>query len=200
MPPKPKYTREEIIETALNIVREKGKDALSARSLAKALGTSSAPIFTAFENMEEVQDEVIKSAKAIYAQYVKDGLNNTPAFKGAGMQYILFAKNEPELFQLLFMSKTDEPDLSHFMPNTDENAPIILSAVESNYKLNEKQARNIYNHMAVYTYGIAVLFAKKICMFSMEEISGMLTEVFTALMKNTLLSSENQTSDKEVLK
>ena len=38
MPPKAKYTREEIIETALNIVAEKGKSALNARDLGAALG------------------------------------------------------------------------------------------------------------------------------------------------------------------
>ena len=43
MPPKAKYTREEIIETALNIVAEKGKSALNARDLGAALGTSTRP-------------------------------------------------------------------------------------------------------------------------------------------------------------
>lgn len=183
MPPRAKFTRKQIIDTALNIVRAHGKDALSARSLGKALGTSSAPIFTAFESMEEVQEEVVKAAKALYAGYINKGLEQTPAFKGAGLQYILFAKNEPELFQLLFMSGNGTEDLPHFLPATDENAPVILSVLEKTQGLDDPTARKIYNHMAVYAFGIAVLFAKKACIFTIEEVGDMLSEVFLSLMK-----------------
>ena len=39
MPPKPKYTKEEIINAALDMVREKGADSLTARDLGAKLGT-----------------------------------------------------------------------------------------------------------------------------------------------------------------
>ena len=55
MPPKPKFTREEIAAAALEIVKESGVDALTARNLGDRLGTSSRPIFTAFKNMSEVK-------------------------------------------------------------------------------------------------------------------------------------------------
>ena len=58
MPPKPKYTKEEIINVALDMVREKGADSLTARDLGAKLGTSSRPIFTAFENMEDLKNAV----------------------------------------------------------------------------------------------------------------------------------------------
>ena len=48
MPPKAKFTKEEIAEQALNIIKEEGAAALTARSLGERLGTSSRPIFTAF--------------------------------------------------------------------------------------------------------------------------------------------------------
>ena len=192
MPPRAKFTREQIIDTALDIVRKEGKDALSARSLGKALGTSSAPVFTAFESMEEVQEEVIKAAKALYAGYISQGLEQTPAFKGAGLQYILFAKNEPELFQLLFMSGNGTEDLPHFLPATDENAPFVLSALEKAQNLDNATARKIYNHMAVYAFGIAVLFAKKAYIFTMEEVGDMLSEVFVSLMKQNRENKRSQ--------
>ena len=50
MPPRAKYTREEITEIALGIVTENGAEMLNARSLAEAMGTSTRPIFTAFRN------------------------------------------------------------------------------------------------------------------------------------------------------
>ena len=62
MPPKPKFTREEIIEAALQLVSERGMAALTARDLGERLGSSARPIFTLFKNMEEVQQEVRKAA------------------------------------------------------------------------------------------------------------------------------------------
>ena len=62
MPPRAKYTREEITEIALGIVAESGVESLNARSLAEAMGTSTRPIFTAFRNMEELESAVRESA------------------------------------------------------------------------------------------------------------------------------------------
>ena len=57
MPPKNKFTREEMTRTALTIIREKGADALTAKAIAERLGTSTRPIFTCFGTMEEVRPE-----------------------------------------------------------------------------------------------------------------------------------------------
>ena len=54
MPPKAKFTQEEIIEAALNIVRTNGYEALTSRALGTYLSSSARPIFTVFKNMEEV--------------------------------------------------------------------------------------------------------------------------------------------------
>ena len=78
--------------------------------------------------MEEVQAEVQKAAKALYAEYIQVGLQQEPAFKGVGMQYILFAIKEPKLFQLLFMSEQPQkPSVSGVLPVIDENYPLILN-------------------------------------------------------------------------
>lgn len=71
MPPKAKFTKEEIVEAALNIVREDGISNLTARALGSELGSSARPIFTVFQNMDEVQQAVIDSAKQLYADYIQ---------------------------------------------------------------------------------------------------------------------------------
>ena len=48
MPPKPKYTRNEVAIAAFNIIKKDGLSALTARELGKSLGTSVSPIFTTF--------------------------------------------------------------------------------------------------------------------------------------------------------
>ena len=105
MPPKAKFTRDEIIEASLTIVKADGFKALTARALGARLGSSARPIFTVFDSMEEVQQAVMDEAKRIYKQYVERGLKEELPFKGVGTQYILFAVEEPKLFQLLFMKE-----------------------------------------------------------------------------------------------
>ena len=52
MPPSVKFTKEEIVNAALQVVREKGAAALTTRQIAAVLGVSTRPIFTYFQNMQ----------------------------------------------------------------------------------------------------------------------------------------------------
>lgn len=192
MPPKAKFTREEIISAALNIVREHGFDALTSRALGLKLESSARPIFTVFSSMEEVQQAVIEAAKALYKQYVMKGLAEIPAFKGVGTQYILFAVNEPKLFQLLFMTEHKHvPDLSSVLPLIDESYEQILLSVKKANNINDCDAEKLYRHLWIYTHGIAALCATNMCRFTAEEISVMMTEVFISLLKNIKAGKSN---------
>lgn len=184
MPPKAKFTKEQITHAALELVRADGISALTARTLASKLGSSSCPIFTVFENMEEVHQSVLDSAKSRYKEYVEKGLADTPAFKGVGKQYILFAIEEPQLFQLLFMnSQTVIPNIDGALPLLDENYEEILDSITVGYGVSKKIAEKLYRHLWIYSHGIATLCTTKMCRFTGEEISQMITEVFTSLLK-----------------
>ena len=180
MPPKAKCTREQIIDTAYEMVRKYGEDILSARNLASGLGTSTSPIFAVFNGIDEVLAEVIIKAKALYKKYLEEGLSQPIAFKGAGLKYIQFAKDEPELFKLLFMrSGIDEP--TKYLPDYFEFEPQVRGVLKDSHSMADPDAMRIYNHLAVYTHGLAVLFAQGNCVFSDEDVSAMLSEVFFAL-------------------
>ena len=81
MPPKPKFTKEEIVQTALEIVSQKGVEALTAKELGDALGSSARPIFTAFSSMKEVQDEVRAAAMLHFESFAKQKFPDMPLFK-----------------------------------------------------------------------------------------------------------------------
>ena len=91
MPPKPKFTKEEIVFAAKEIVREKGLSALTAREVAEKLGSSPRPIFTVFRNMKELQEAVSESAMRDFNARLRRAADFTPAFKEVGMQMIRFA-------------------------------------------------------------------------------------------------------------
>jgi len=192
MPPKQKFTKEEIITAALNLVRKNGIMSLTARGLGAELGTSSRPIFTAFRNMEEVHKETIQAARVVYNSYAKKGLSEDNAFKGVGMQYINFAKEEPWLFGLLFMTAGEIIlTLNDILSTIDDNSEIIRNFMEKTYCLSQDLSDRLYQDLWIFTHGIACLCATGVSHLSEEEVSRLLTEVFTGVLIK-LKSEENQ--------
>lgn len=183
MPPKAKFTREEIIEGALNIVRTEGYEALTSRALGRSLASSARPIFTVFKNMEEVQQATREAAKSLYQEYVSEGLKAEHPFKGVGTQYILFSIHEPKLFQLLFMTEQRQiPSFSGVLPLIEDSYERILLSIEKDFAISEGSAKKLYHHLWIYNHGIAALCATKMCRFTGEEISTMMTEVCMSIL------------------
>lgn len=191
MPPKQMLSKEDIIQSALDIAKKDGMNAVTARRLGTELGCSSRPIFTTFDNMEEVHTETIKAAKALYNQYVADGLKQELSFKGVGKQYIKFANEQPKLFQLLFMKENKTlPSYQDVLHIIDENNDKILQVIQEEYHLNEDQAQRFYMQIWIYTHGIATLIANRVCSFEENQINEMLGEVAMTMLKN--IDANNQ--------
>ena len=182
MPKKVFYTKEYIVKIAVQIIREEGIGNLTARNLAKHMGSSVCPIFSAFENMEELHSTVITAARNVYDEYVAEGLKKSIAFKGVGEAYIKFAQNEPNLFQLLFMNDNAVRTLDNVLPSIDGNYDKILQSVKDQYGVCDEVAFKLYKNLWIFTHGIAALCAKRSCEFSDNEISSMLTDVFVSLL------------------
>lgn len=179
MPPKFKYTKDEITKTALNITKESGVSGLTARALAARLGCSVKPIFGLFKNMEVVQQEVLKSANELYQSYLAEDMKSGkyPPYKASGMAYIRFAKEEKELFKLLFMRdrthENIEDDKEKFEP--------FLTLVQQKLGLNEESAYLFHLEMWIYVHGIATMLATSYLEWSEELISRVLTDSYEGL-------------------
>ena len=183
MPPKAKFTKEQITKAALGIVSEKGAQALTAKELGAALGTSTTPIFTVFNSMQEVQDAVMLAAMERFEEYAHKAAHLGPVFKQIGMQMILFAKEEPKLYQLIFMSSISEAQTfddiyAHLGSLADE----CLNVLQKDYDLSKADAKTLFEHVWIHTFGIGALCASGMCDFSHEQIAQMLTQDFTAMM------------------
>ena len=183
MPPKAKFTKEQITKAALGVVSEKGVQALTAKELGAALGTSTTPIFTVFNSMQEVQDAVMLAAMERFEEYAHKAAHLGPVFKQVGMQMILFAKEEPKLYQLIFMSSISEAQTfddiyAHLGSVADE----CLDVLQKDYDLSKENAKTLFEHVWIHTFGIGALCATGMCDFSHEQIAEMLTQDFTAMM------------------
>ena len=111
MPPKAKFTKEEIINASVEIIETAGIESLTARNLGDKLGSSARPVFTVFSGMDEVTVAATAFADSLYARYVEQGLKAPLPFKGVGEGYIRFASTS---FPKLFLIVAETPKLSSF--------------------------------------------------------------------------------------
>ena len=173
MPPKPKFTKEELIQAALELTREGGLESVVARNLGKKLDTAASTIFTHFDSVEDIRRAVMEKARELYNGYVEEGLSMVPPMKGFGVQYIRFAMEEPNLYAALFMNKRDDFKYVDFIVD-EGHYERVITAAEKDFALNRQQAEFLYHNMWAYAHGIAVMSATGVCKFSLEEISQML--------------------------
>ncbi len=159
MPPKPKFTKEEIVHTALEIVSQKGAEALTAKELGDALGTSARPIFTVFCSMKEVQEEVRAAAMRRFEGFVKQKLPDMPLFKQVGMLMVLFGVRE-----------------------LGPTAEACITLIRDEYGLHEDEAKLLFENVRIYTFGGGALCATRVCRFSEEKLGQMLSSEFQAMM------------------
>ncbi|MDD6482546.1 MAG: TetR family transcriptional regulator [Lachnospiraceae bacterium] len=192
MPPKPKFTREEIVEAALDLVSEKGLPALTARDLGAKLGCSARPIFTVFNSMEEVKLEVRDAAMKRFEGYTKKAEAYTPTFKRIGMMMVLFAIEEPRLYQILFMDANDSlKSFDDVIGTLGETGSTSLKVLKEDYHLTDEQAETLFRHVWVFTFGIGVMCAMGVCHFQEEEISEMLSQNFQAILMSIKAGEQN---------
>ena len=179
MPPKFKFTREQIVAAALEVTRKNGITGLTARGLAAELGSSAKPIFGLFQNMEEVQREVVSAANTLYQSYIKKGMADSkfPPYKASGIAYIQFAKEEKELFKLLFMrDRTDEK----IEENREEIRP-ILDLIMKTLGIDENEAYFFHLELWLYVHGIATMIATNYLEWDIEFIDKALTDAYQGL-------------------
>lgn len=181
MPPKVKTTKEDIINTAIKLTRQSGAQSLNARTLASELECSTQPIFSNFSSMEELRFEVIKSANRLCSEYINREIasGQYPKYKASGMAYIRFAKEEKELFKLLYMrDRTNEA-----IPESDELNDKMYSMVQNNTGLSETDAKLFHLEMWACVHGIASMVATNFINLEWELISRILSDTYVGLCK-----------------
>lgn len=172
MAPKNKFTREEMVAAAVAVVQKGGEEALTAKALAEALGTSTQPVFTCFGTMEALKAEVYAAAEQIFNRYALAGLQQKVPFFGYGMQYIRFAREEPELYRILFLTKRAGNTTVNTMQRMSNAIQPVLMRV---YKLTAIQANRYFRDVWLTAHSLATLVVTGNCPYSDGEIAKILT-------------------------
>ena len=183
MAPKFKFTKEEVLTVTIDFIRENGIEALTARELAKKLESSTKVIFSLFSNMKNLEDEAKFVAEKIFSEKVNLALKDDSPFKRLGVEYILFSKNEPKLFQWLFMKKGIEVgSFKDFLPMRDYEYRLVIESIDEEYKISIENAKKFYEHLFIYSHGIATLTVTGIYNFTPSEIVEYMAEVAKSLI------------------
>ncbi len=182
MPPRVKFNKEEITAAALKIARKKGIDAVTAREVGGVLGVSSRPIFTWFDSMGQLKQAVYEAAKGIYKDYLDNGLKERVPFLGIGMYYLKFAREEPELYKLLFLTKPNGVT-GGAAETLKFSQDAFRQSVTKIYNVSEKMADKFMRDMWFIVYSFATMIVTDDCPYSEEEISLILTEMALSICK-----------------
>ncbi|MEE0840074.1 MAG: TetR-like C-terminal domain-containing protein [Acutalibacteraceae bacterium] len=181
MPPKVKVTKEDIISAAVDIVRESGAEAINARTVASVLNCSTQPVFSNFATMDELRLAVLEKADILCKEYISREVESGefPIYKASGMAYIRFAKEEKELFKLLYMRDRS----GEFIDEGGELNDQMESIVRNNTGLSGAAAKLFHLEMWAYVHGIATMFATSFFDLEWELVSKMLTDSYQGLRK-----------------
>jgi hypothetical protein len=94
------FTRELVGREALDLVRERGWSALSARSVAFRLGSSVGPIYSAFGSMRELEAYVLDGAALVFDRCIANA-GTGKGFLDMGIGMASFARDESLLYRAL---------------------------------------------------------------------------------------------------
>lgn len=183
MAPKNKFTKEEMVEAALRVVREKGIDGLTAKTIADELGTSTQPIFTGFGSMDGVKQEVYAAAVAVYDRYTNAGLKEKIPFLGVGMQYIRFAREEPELYRILFLTRTQEKNYSA-IKSMQHLQELVRPTLMDIYHITAKEADLYFQDLWFVVHSLSTLIVTDDCPYSDRKIGQILTGFSISICKS----------------
>ena len=134
MPAVRKVSKEQIIDAAVDVLRDDGFSAINARSVAKKLGCSTQPIYFSFKNMDELK----AASDSRYSSY--------------GMGFVKFAAEEKQLFRWLYL---EGEQLGPYQ--NDVLTSEVISVITEEFGYEEDVARRFHQDMVYFTYGLAIL-------------------------------------------
>jgi len=182
MPPRVKFQREEIVSAALAVAGRKGIDAVTAREVAAELNVSTRPIFTWFSTMDELKAVLYTEARERYRACIERGLAEDIPFLGVWRQYIRFAREEPELYKLLFLTKpgTASGGATEALRLSQDLARESLMRF---YNMDAQTADHYFRDIWLVSFSFATLIVTGECPYTDEEMFAVGAEISLSVCK-----------------
>lgn len=181
MPPTVRFTRDAVLHAACQLMRREGIEALNARAIAKELGGSTQPIFRLFTNMEDLHRELILYvARQFQAHAEADMAQSDSPYIQLCTTYLLYGRDEPELFKLLFMR--DRVSEGQYSDQT--NFDLVFNIIKKETPLDDETALRFFERTWLFIHGLAVCIATKYIPCQDERyLISMVKEAYNAAVK-----------------
>lgn len=181
MPPTVRFTRDAVLHAACQLMRREGMEALNARAIAKELGGSTQPIFRLFTNMEDLHRELILYvARQFQAHAEEDMAQSDSPYIQLCTTYLLYGRDEPELFKLLFMR--DRVSEGQYSDQT--NFDLVFNIIKKETPLDDETALRFFELTWLFIHGLAVCIATKYIPCQDERyLISMVKEAYNAAVK-----------------
>ena len=183
MPPKPKCTKEEVVDAAYSLMEVKGLESVTARDIGKKLNTTTTPIFTYFSGMDELKEAVYQRALSESVAYIKECLNYMPAFKEFGIRWIRYAYEHPNVYRLVYMMEgITKPTIGFINKDFMNMLEPMIEEVCRNFHLSEDDADKLVHEMCIHAQGIAALCVQNAANYDEKQINESLGQVCLSLV------------------
>lgn len=181
MPPTVRFTRDAVLHAACQLMHREGMEALNARAIAKELGGSTQPIFRLFTNMEDLHRELILYvARQFQAHAEADMAQSDSPYIQLCTTYLLYGRDEPELFKLLFMR--DRVSEGEYSDQT--NFDLVFNIIKKETPLDDETALRFFERTWLFIHGLAVCIATKYIPCQDERyLISMVKEAYNAAVK-----------------
>ena len=176
MPPKAKITKEMIVDAGFKLVRESGPDTITAQAVAKVLGCSTQPVMSHFKKVEDLRTAVTEKADQYHSTYLLNTTGNNTMME-IGINYIRFAKEEPNLFRLLFQSGSFLGTSMLDILNDPKLQP-ILKIFSQDAGISLEDAGRAFKALFLTVHGYASMFVSNEIKYNEREIETDLTLIF----------------------
>lgn len=159
MGPKVKFTKEQIIEAAFEIARSEGIDSITMRKVAEKMGSSVAPIYVNFENVDELNEALIERIISISRQLLMEENTGNP-FSAIGNASLRFALEYSVIFRDLVAKG------GKYMQGYDETMmPVLVEEMQKDPELEGftiDELKTILLKMRIFQLGLSMMAASSL--------------------------------------
>lgn len=181
MPPKPRVTRDMILNAAYAIAREEGAEQINARTIAQRLGCSTQPVLYHFDRMEDIRREVYHMADEYQTACLMQLPEAQNPMLAMGLNYVRFAAQEKPLFRFLCQSDSFRGQSITTLTDSPELLP-MLQILQQEASLTPPQAKAVFKALILLVHGCASLLANNTMEYNEDEIIPMLDMAFTGMI------------------
>ena len=190
------FTRDDIIQAGFELVDQLGLDQLTARNLAEKIGSSTAPVYSNFSSMDQLEQVLVEEAVGRLIHATRNGSSGNQ-FLDIGLGVLDFAWEHPRWYDALFLGQCKTSD--HGFTIMEELLE-SMAAMPDLAELHATERTIVLKKMAIFTHGLAT----EICSGqsdnnSREESIILLDEVGRTVLADAMLRGPRSEEELRIL-